>query len=173
MRLAWWREAIEEIASGRAVRGHPVARALRDAARRRALPYDLLFSMIEGRIEALDHPRFNPSGVDAWATGIGGATAWAAAALLGDPEPDAARSAGEAWALAELTPADVADPDALAAGLEFRISAARLAVRRLGPAAFPAVAHVSLIGTRRRPSSGPSPVRKRLRLFWAVARGRI
>src|SRR3982750_2661447 len=45
IRLAWWREALDEIYGARAVRRHPVADALSDAVRRRAIARPMLESL--------------------------------------------------------------------------------------------------------------------------------
>src|SRR5579875_635817 len=54
MRLAWWREALEEAFEGRPVRRHPVALALADAIRRRGLPRADLEALVDGRLRELD-----------------------------------------------------------------------------------------------------------------------
>src|SRR5690242_16601099 len=54
MRLAWWREAVEEIFEGRPVRRHPTALALAEAVRRRGLPRADLEGLIDGRLRELE-----------------------------------------------------------------------------------------------------------------------
>ncbi len=147
IRLTWWREALDEIYGGKVVRAHPAARALDLAVRRRALDRGLLEAIIDARIEALD-----PEQTAEARRRAGGSTAVVAATILGDPKrAEAARLAGEVWAG------------------EGALTAAAAEARRLEPAAFPAVAHVTLARSRR-------PVSKlgaRLRLLWAVLTGRI
>jgi phytoene synthase len=136
IRLTWWREVLDEIYEGRAIRRHPTAQALAAAVARRRLPREPL-----------------ESAVDAWLDGRAGEAAGAiaeAAALVLDPEVDrlAARAAGRVWRGA-------ADPEAQAAA------------RRLSAQAFPAVAHGVL-------DAGPQgELVRRLRLLWAVLRGRL
>src|SRR4051812_4524072 len=54
IRLTWWREALEEIFVGKPLRAHPGAQALARAVERRALPRDLLETMIDARYRELD-----------------------------------------------------------------------------------------------------------------------
>ena len=91
--------------------------------------------------------------IDAWIddrpADAAGAIAEAAAVAL-DPAADraAARRAGTAWRIGVDEPA-------------------RAAARRLSAAAFPAVAHAALSGR------GGGELSRRLRLMWAIARGRL
>lgn len=54
IRLQWWREAIEEIRAGGAVRQHQVALALAEASRQRGLDSALMIAMIEARESELE-----------------------------------------------------------------------------------------------------------------------
>jgi phytoene synthase len=151
IRLAWWREALDEIFGGRLVRGHPVARALGVAVARRALPREPLEAMIDARIDALDEEQAQEARRQA-----GGSTAVAAAMILGDPQrAAAARRAGEVWAARA--------GDLIAAGAE---------ARRLEPAAFPAVAHATLARAYLTGRS-VSKIGARLRLLGAVLSGQL
>jgi 15-cis-phytoene synthase len=136
IRLTWWREALDEIYEGRAVRRHPTAQAMGEVVARRRLPRDPLERT-----------------VDAWITDDPAAAAGAmaeVAALLLDPAVDreAANAAGRAWR----------------AGVD---PIARRAARRLSAAAFPAVAHAALHGR------GDGELARRMRVTWAVLRGRL
>ena len=144
IRLTWWREVLEQIAAGAPVRRHPTAEALAAAVRRRGLPVGRLEAAVDARLYALDGDRAQGE-VEA-AQHI---TAAAARAL--DPEADeaAAGRIGSAWAAGRID------------------DEARAAARLISPAAFPAVAHAALAD---RPGGDLS---RRLRLTWAVARGRI
>ena len=152
IRLAWWREALEEIYGDKAVRGHPTAQALALAMSRRSLPREALEAVIDSRIDGLD-PDLGPEA----RRRAGGATAVAAAMILGDSErADSARPAGEVWGSNDR------------AGL----SAAGAAARRLEPRAFPAVVHVTLARAYRRDRK-VSPLGARLRLMRATLTGRL
>jgi len=165
IRLTWWREALDEIFEGRPVRRHPTALALADLVRRRALGRAPLEAMIDARYRELDPSPMEEPAALAWAHDAGGDVAELAARIL-DPAADApaARLAGAAWALGRRT----ADTPSLAPVFARTLDEARAAVRRLSPAAFPAVAHAALAAC-----PAASPLSKRLRLTWAVARGRI
>src|SRR5665213_4336185 len=54
MRLAWWREALDEIYEGRPVRRHPAALALEAVVRRRGLERSGLEALIDGRLRDLE-----------------------------------------------------------------------------------------------------------------------
>jgi phytoene synthase len=161
MRLAWWREALDEIFEGRPVRGHPTAQALEAVVSRRKLPRELLEAMIDARYRELDPAPMDAAEASRWAGESAGSAAVLSAYIL-DPggEPEAARQAGAAWALHRL--------GGQAELLRTVLKDARGQVRRLSIAAFPAAAPAALAG-----SSSPSKLRKQLRLTWAVARGRL
>jgi phytoene synthase len=144
IRLTWWREVLDQIYSGQPVRLHPTAQAVAAAVQRRRLPREPLEGALDGRLFALEGDRELGE--------IEAAEALTeAAALALDPAVDreAARMLGRSWRSGLLS------------------EAAREAARRVSPAAFPAVAHAALAGR----SGGQ--LAQRLRLTWAVARGRI
>ena len=159
IRLTWWREALDEIYEGRPVRHHPTAQALAEAVNRHALPRDWLELMIDGRYRELDATPMAADERLAWARETAGQAAEIAARIL-DPSAPAGRAAsgGAVWALGrtELSLVDV------------HAAAARADAQALSAAAFPAVAHAALVL-----SPAGSEFGKRLRLTWAVARGRI
>lgn len=157
IRLTWWREVLDEVFEGRDVRRHPTAQALAEVVRRRGLPRDPLEDMIDARYRELDASPMSEAEALEWARGTGGRVAELAARIL-DPAQDGADAApaGAAWALARK-------------GLAVQgADEARAAARRLSAAAFPAAAHASLTLQPAR-----SELARRLRLIWAVARGRI
>lgn len=157
IRLAWWREALDEIFEGRPVRGHPAAQALAAAVARRGLPREPLEAMIDARLRELDSAPLPDEARLYWADQTGAAAAEACARILGAPDPVLARPAGRYWVLGRTAPE-------LAASVR---AEARSSARRLPAAAFPAVAHAALVG------AGPSEWRRRARIIWAVATGRI
>ncbi|MCR5876028.1 squalene/phytoene synthase family protein [Phenylobacterium sp. J426] len=164
IRLTWWREMLDEAFDGRPVRLHPTAQALADVVRRRGLPREPLEAMIDARYRELDAAPMDPPEALAWARDTGGRAAELAALILA-PGADVgpARAAGTAWAMSRRA----ADAPALAATAEKTLMGAREAVRSLDARAFPAAAHAALAVRR------GAPVLDRLRLIWAVARGRI
>jgi phytoene synthase len=157
IRLAWWREALDEIFEGRPVRGHPAAQALAVAVARRSLSRDLLEGMIDARLRELDSTAMSDDERLVWADQTAGAAAEVCARILGAAEAGRARAAGRYWLLGRTAPA-LAPPVR---------AEARSGARRLPAAAFPAVAHAALVG------AGESDRRRGLRIIWAVAIGRI
>jgi phytoene synthase len=159
IRLTWWREMLDEAYEGRPVRRHPTAQALADVIKRRELPRDWFELMIDGRYEELDGAPMSPGQTLSWAIDTAGQAAKLAALIL-DPDcnTEPAQYPGVVWALSrrgEKVHAEQAE-------------SARDDARLLSAAAFPAIAHATLA---LRPAR--SEFAKRLRLTWAVARGRI
>ncbi|WP_337186143.1 squalene/phytoene synthase family protein [Phenylobacterium sp.] len=163
IRLTWWREALDEIYEGRHVRHHPTAQALAAVVARHGLPRTPLETMIDGRYRELDATPMTATEALDWARQTAGRAAEAVAHILDPRGPsDAAVDAGAVWAIGRRDPNLAPNPTAgLAAG-------ARAGARRLGMRAFPAVAHAALALHPARTELG-----KRLRVTWAVARGRI
>jgi phytoene synthase len=167
IRLTWWREVLDQIYAGEPVRRHPVAEALADTVGRHRLPRAPLEAMIDARIEVLALQHLGAEAAAAWADQVGGSAAALAAAIL-DPTTDAQATlpAGRAWGFALLRRAGKL-PDT--GPLKDALAAASSAV---SVRAFPAIAHVALARSDLR-SAQISELGKRLRLFWAVLRGRI
>lgn len=165
IRLTWWREALDEIFEGRPVRRHPTAQALAEAVRRRGLTRPPLEAMIDARYRELDASPMDPKEALAWARDTGGVVAELAAMIL-TPGADAgpARAAGSAWALGRKA----GEAPVFRPVFDKALAAAQTAVKHLGHEAFPAVAHATLAG---RTNGGE--LSRRLRITWAVARGRI
>jgi phytoene synthase len=165
MRLTWWREALDEIFEGRAVRQHPTAQALAAAVGGHGLQREGLEIMIDARYRELDATPMSEGEALDWARDTGGRAAELAAQIL-DPATDAkmALAGGSAWSLGKR----LADSPDLRPTFLKVIHAARSASRALSVAAFPAVAHAALAG---RPAS--NDFARRLRLTIAVARGKI
>ena len=159
IRLTWWREALDEIFEGRPVRHHPTAQAVAAAIARHGLPRAPLEAMIDARYRELDATPMSPDEALDWARGTAGQAAEVAARIM-DPSAQAGRAtaAGAVWGLARRDLAADSGETALA----------RADARLLSAAAFPAVAHTTLA---LRPAN--SELAKRLRVTWAVARGRI
>jgi len=167
IRLAWWREVLDEVFEGRHVRHHPTAQALAELVRRRGLGREPLEAMIDGRYRELDPKPLEPVEAEALARDTAGSAAAIAAAIL-DPAADreAAVPAGAAWGLSRLIGAGKGG------GVRLDLPAARRAARRLSIAAFPAVLHATLAGPRAK-GRNPSELEARARTTWAAATGRI
>ena len=139
IRLTWWREALDEIFAGEAVRRHPIAEALAGAVRRRGLTRAPLEAMIDGQIAALDDAMLDEAAILGWADAVEGSVASLAATVL-DPaaSAQAAATAGRAWGLALLrrsgrAPEAVLRPLLASALAEARAAAARRSASRRCP----------------------------------------
>ena len=173
MRLAWWREAVEEIWKGGAVRAHPVAQALAAARTRRDLPRAPLEGMIDARIDTLEPASLDLPQALGWADSAAGSAAVLAAMILdADAPAEAAVAAGRVWGLVLLVRLGLVDRRAAVGWIGGGLAEARRDARRLGVAAFPAVAHATL--ARGLSEAGEdSPLVKRLRMLWAVSTGSL
>ena len=152
MRYTWWADQMDGVFSGEPRLGHPVLEALTAAVGRHALdraPFDALIEAHIGRV------RSEPHDLDAFYVGPMQA---AVQVLAGPGHADAVIDAGRMRGLAQT-----------GRGEEARAlrPAANRALKALPAQALPAVAHAALIRT-----DTPEPV-KRLRLTWAVLRGRV
>jgi phytoene synthase len=101
IRLTWWREALDKIYAGGAVRSHPVALALAEAVRRRGLARAPLDVLIEARLGDLDAAPFtDEADALAYADQTAGALMQAAAEALGAAGGlESVRMAGRAYGL--------------------------------------------------------------------------
>ena len=152
MRYAWWRDQMDGVFSGQPRKGHPVLEALTGAVERRGLERAPLDALIEAHI---DRVHGEPHDLDAFYVG----PMQAAVRLLTGPGHEAkVADAGRMRGLAQTGRADEARSQRVAANS---------ALRGLPAAAFPAVAPAVLIDP-----AAPEAF-KRLRLTWAVLRGRV
>ena len=152
MRYRWWADQMDGVFAGEARKGHPVLEALTDVVARHGLdraPFDALIEAHIGRVHGQPHD------LDAFYVGP---MQVAVRLLAGGGHDDRVMEVGRLWGLAQ-----VGKPDEARAALRD----ANAALKGLTPSAFPAVAHATLI----RPSEA-EPLKK-LRLTWAIVRGRI
>ncbi len=152
MRYAWWSEQLDGVWAGVARKGHPVLETLTDIVARHGLdraPVDALIEAHIGRVHGQPHD------LDAFYVGP---MQVAATLLAGAGHATEVVEAGRVWGLAQTGRVD--DARSLR-------TAANRALVDLPTAAFPAVAHATL----HRP--GESEPMKRLKLTWAVLRGRL
>jgi phytoene synthase len=108
IRLQWWRDAIQEIYSGK-VRRHQVAQPLAQAIERRRLPRELFDRLIDSREADMDDgPPADLEALRSYAASTGGGLLELAARMVArvpDSEPtilQSARDLGTAWALIGL-----------------------------------------------------------------------
>lgn len=152
MRYTWWAEQMDGVFADTPRVGHPVLEALTAAVTRHGLPRAPFDALIEAHI---DRVHGQPHDLDAFYVG----PMQAAARILAGEGHDAAVSpAGRLRGLAQTGQGDQTQ----AARRQ-----ANAALKSLPARAFPAVAAAALIR-----ADEPEPF-KRLRLFWAVLRGRV
>jgi phytoene synthase len=177
MRIAWWREAVDEVFEGRTARRHPVVLALEDAAKRAVLPRERLEAMIDARLRDLEPWPLEPPEVEPYVDRTAGALmALAAGALAPEADPHAVRHAARAWGLAGLQrlgrlPAEWSGEEVIGR-VDRALAEARRELAGLPVRAFPAVAYAALA---RAYAGGrtPSELGRRARLTLAAARGRV
>ena len=178
IRLAWWREAVEEMFEARPVRRHPTAQALAEAVARRWLPRDVLEGLVDARLRDLDAWPLSPAEVQGYLDATAGRLMATAARILDpDSDPHSVRHAAQAWGLAGLWRLGGRLPSAWSATevrgrVDEAAAAANADLRSLPVSAFPAVAYATLSAAYAR-EARLSDLGRRLRLTWAVARGRL
>ena len=174
IRFAWWREHLDR--GGAALpTGHPVADPLAEGVRRGVFDPALLDRIIDDESGEPPAPGYtpplltsaalalDPAAPPASLTPIGTALALAIRLRSGRVEEAVERREGQAPSAERL--------QALAAFGEVWPEA-RAASRALSPAAFPAVVHATL-ATHWARGRADNPLRDRLRMVMAVARGSI
>ncbi len=179
IRLTWWREAMEEIAAGKAPRKHPNVEALAASG----FDPSALAVLTDARFVDLDEgPLKDEAAVLAYIDGTAGALAVLAARRLDSrADPHAVKGAARAWGLAGLLRLKQAGRSRLPEDwtqeqvkqrVQTQLRAARGEVKRLPVAAFPAVAPAALA---RAYVSGREigELEKKARLTFSVATGRL
>jgi phytoene synthase len=178
IRLAWWREAIEELAAGQPPRAHPVVEALADPIRRRVFDPTELDALVDARAGNLEaEPFAHEAALYAHIDATDGRVAALAARRLDPASPaDATTEAMRAWWLAQLRRDSRLPPSIGLADAPRRVArhleAARRDLKALPVAAFPAVAHAALSLPYAK-GRAIGQLEKRLRLLGATLAGRI
>jgi phytoene synthase len=171
IRLAWWREAVEETFAGKPARAHPVVEALSVAIGRRKPDAGLFETLIEARHRDLDPAPLGEDAIEYAEQTAGSVMALAASMLDQSSGVAAVLPAARAWGLARLLRANRLTSE-MAAKAPSLVRDALAQASRLSPDAFPAVAYAVFA---RDYAAGKMPAEgsKRLRLVWAVARGKL
>ena len=193
MRLQWWRDVVENAASG-AAKAHEVAGPLHELIRDFGLPVDVLDRLIAARRWDIHRaPHAGPEALAEYLEDTGAGLMWLAARALGAPDGAetairaygcASAAAGYLRAVPELEargrqplPQGMGVQDLARRGLD-RLAEARAARRTVPKAVAPALlAGWQAEGLLRqvvagRGSSDPSEARKRGRLLWQAFTGR-
>jgi len=173
IRLQWWREAFDEIRSGKPPRAHPVVEALSATGFNSAV----YAPQLDGMIDAMTHPLYREgfstiAGLHEWLTQSDGAADAVCVLLAGGDASmaQAAAKAGAAFAMAR-------EGAALAPNLAGEMPEAALRLYKEAapwlanapPEVVPALLHLSLTPIYARHAGKPFPICKRLRLFSAMA----
>ena len=177
MRLAWWREALDEMFEGGVLRKHPAAQGLAEAVARRGLARAPLEALVDARLRALDGwPLGTDEALDYIDATAGRLMSLAAQLLASNADPSSVRHAARAWGLTGLQRVGRLPAEWTAADVAGRV---REAVQLSGPelrslpvAAFPAVAYAALARAYAEGRT-PSDLGRRARLLVSVAWGRL
>lgn len=193
IRYQWWRDAIEEIYSGKAVRRHEVATPLSELISRRKLSRFHVDQLIDGRARDLDPTPFeNLDEAKAYCRQTSGVLMQLGIACLGADGSEPV-DAGEAWGMTGLARAygfyhdrilSELDIETLIASAEGSYEATKAGMQSIGPNAMPAIAYIGLIPgfLKRMRSSGfdpqtqrvnYGPIAKQFKLFRIGLTGRL
>jgi 15-cis-phytoene synthase len=194
IRLAWWREAIEEVAAGKPSRAHPVVEAFANAHRAAPQALDIWEHLIQARAKDLDAAPFAnwselASYIDATAGGVLRAALTACGVDPGALE-SFIRPAAQAWGCVGLLRAEpywrakgrallppAGDLDELTQRASAAIAETKSASHRLPSEAFPAVGYVALarryLRAHERRTEPPPLLLRQLRLIAAAVTGRV
>lgn len=187
IRLAWWRDALADVAAGRPERGHPALRALTESGAP-ASALEALQTVAEAHVADFEAaPLADWKAVQAYVDATAGGVLRAALATCGAPDAEhVARVAGQAWGLAGL--ARVAahwrargrtgwTQSDLLEGAAQSYAEARVLAGQLPSAAFPAIGYLATLpgylGALRKGRVATSPLARRFTLITASATGRI
>ncbi|MEE2692910.1 MAG: squalene/phytoene synthase family protein [Pseudomonadota bacterium] len=175
IRLQWWREAIDEIVKDKTPRAHPVVSAMAASGLCEPGAIELLSGMIDARARLLyDEPFASLDDLTRWFDATEGALAVVAARVWESAHRASVSGAGVAYGLAR-------HGAALAPSLNREIKpyanhaleSARGGLADLDDEAAACLRYVSLARRYLAADRPPSPLSKRLRLFWATAAGRL
>ena len=191
IRYEWWREAIDEIYTGREVRRHEISTPLAELLIRTEVPRFWIDRLIDGRARDLDPQPFkNMEDARQYARQTSGQLLQIAVKILAGTPDEAILQAGEAWGLTGLARSyryyhdrilqNLAFEDLVTAATESYVSAKGTIESPI----FPAVAYTALVpkflARMRRAGFEPQtqsvqygPLAKQYRLLVAGLRGKI
>lgn len=190
IRLQWWRDAVEEIYSGVAVRAHPVLEAYAALAREDELPREPLDQMIDARAKDFEPAPFADwAALDAYVDATAGNTLRLAMAICGGVAEPLVTQGGRAWGYAGLMRAHdfwaargrrLLPQGETMSALRKRAWAAYYEVRalaaKLPPAAFPAIGYLCFTPMYLRAlehGRGVALLTRQIRIAFASATGGI
>ena len=152
IRYEWWREAVDEIYSGREVRRHEISTPLAELLLRTEMPRFWIDRLIDGRARDLDPQPFKDmDDAREYARQTSGQLLQIAVKLLGGTPDDRLVQAGEAWGLTGLARSyryyhdrilqNLGFEDLVAAAADSYASAKGKVESRI----FPAIAYTALV----------------------------
>ena len=152
IRYEWWREAVEEIYTGREVRRHEISTPLAEMLLRTDVPRFWIDRLINGRARDLDpQPFVDMKDAQDYARQTSGQLMQIAVKVLGGAPSDDVLRAGEAWGLTGLARSYGYYHDRILQNLSFEdvLKAARKTYDSAKPdvktEVFPAIAYAALI----------------------------
>ena len=195
IRYQWWRDVVEEIYSGGAVRSHEISTPLANLLRETNVPRFWIDRLIDARARDLDPAPFaDINAAQEYAKNTSGVLAEVAAFII-DPDFDseAAALAGAAWGMTGLARSYRWYHAGMLSRLEFadilttaqnNYSEARSAAGRAPASVMPALAYVATVPKflKRLSAAGfepktqevsYAPPLKQIRMTWAALRGRL
>lgn len=187
IRLAWWRDALADVAAGQPERGHPALRALAESGAP-ASALEALQTIAEAHAADFEAAPFADwKAVQAYVDATAGAVFRAALAACAAPDAErVARAAGQAWGLAGLARVRAYwrargrtgwPQSELLEGAAQSYAEARVLTRQLPSAAFPAIGYLATLpgylGALRKGRGATSPLTRRFTLITASATGWI
>ncbi len=191
IRYQWWRDAVDEIYTGKEVRRHEISTPLAEMLRRTDVPRFWIDKLIDGRERDLDPQPFKEM-EDArnYAVQTSGQLLQIAIKVLGGVPDTTILRAGEAWGLTGLARSYSYYHDRILQNLSFEdlVEAASetyvLAMGKVESPIFPAIAYAALVPSflkrMTRPGFDPvtdkveyGPLAKQSRIFVAGLKGKI
>ena len=191
IRYEWWREAIDEIYTGREVRRHEISTPLAELLKRTDVPRFWVDRLIDGRARDLDPQPFKDiEDARSYARQTSGQLLQIAVKILGGTPDETILKAGDAWGLTGLARSYRFYHDRILQNLAFEelVAAAAesyaLGKGKVESSIFPAVAYAGLVPKfvkrMKRGGFDPqtqsvsySPLAKQYRLLVAGLRGKI
>ena len=193
IRYQWWRDAVDEIYTGRSVRSHEITTPFAKVCQDAALPRFWIDRLINGRVRDLDPQPF--AGIDeardycAQTSGV--LMQLAAGCVSSDFDEDAVMRAGEVWGLTGLLRAYGYYHGSMLSGVSFddllkitRQLYQEVREHKFTPELLPAIAYTGLVPTYLKSMSRAgfdpkteatviNPLQKQIRLFMVSVTGRL
>ncbi len=194
IRYEWWREAIDEIYSGKDVRRHEISTPLSEMLLRTEVPRFWIDRLIDGRARDLDPQPFNDlKDALTYCRQTSGTLMQIAVKVLGGNPDEGVLQAGEAWGLTGLARSYGYYHDRILQNITFEAlvnaarethTAAKVGLKDSPAPVFPALSYAALVTgfLKRMTKTGFDPLEskvaygplsKQLRLIMAALKGQV